>query len=83
MYEHTSIPADEAWLVRRADAAEVPPELRGRIVAPRLITGDAALLGEHLTLLDLAEAFSESGISAAHPATRSIEGLHHVEAAYA
>lgn len=64
VYEHSSIPADEAWLVRRADAAEVPPELRGSIVAPCLITGDAALLVEHLTLLQLAEAFG--GIGYAH-----------------
>lgn len=61
VYEHPSIPADEAWLVRRADAAEVPPELRGSIVAPCLITGDAALLEEHLTLLHLAEAFGGIG----------------------
>ena len=83
VYEHPSIPADEAWLVRRTDAAEVPHELRGSIVAPCLITGDAALLEEHLTLLHLAEAFEESGISTTDPATRSIEGVHHVEAAYA
>jgi glutaredoxin 2 len=83
VYEHPSIPADEAWLVRRADAEEVPPEMRGSIIVPCLITGDATLLEEHLTLLHLAEAFEESGIYATNPATRSIEGVHHVEAAYA
>ena len=83
VYEHPSIPADEAWLVRRADAEEVPPELRGSIVAPCLITGDAALLEEHLTLLHLAEAFGRIGYAYHLPATRLIEGVHHVEAAYA
>ena len=67
VYEHPSIPADEAWLVRRADAEEVPPELRGSIVAPCLITGDAALLEEHLTLLHLAEAFGGIGYASHLP----------------
>jgi hypothetical protein len=63
VYEHHSIPEYEAWLVRRADAEEVPPELRGCIAAPCIITGDAALLAEQLTLLHLAEAFDASEIS--------------------
>jgi hypothetical protein len=58
VYEHPSIPDHEAWLVRRADSGEVPPDLRGTIDAPCILTNDDALLGENLTLLDLAEAFS-------------------------
>ena len=67
VYEHPSVPEYEAWLVRRADAEQVPPELQGCVIVPCIITSDAALLGEHLTLLHLAEAFRESAISAAYP----------------
>ena len=63
VYEHPSIPDHEAWLVRRADSGEVPPDLRGTIDAPCILTKDAALLGEHLTLLDLAAAFESCGIA--------------------
>ena len=83
VYEHPAVPRYEAWLVRRADAAEVPPELRGCITVPCIIAGDAALLAEHLTLLQLAEAFGESGIPTTYPATGTSQGVRHVEAAYA
>ena len=83
VYEHYSIPEDEAWLVRQADAEEVPPELRGSIVAPCIITGDAALLAEQLTLLHLAEAFEASALSTPEPVEEMGKGVHYVEAAYA
>lgn len=83
VYEHTSVPRYEAWLVRRADAAAVPPELRSRIIVPCIITGDAALLAEHLTLLQLAEAFDTLDISTCDVVTGRNKGVHHVEAAYA
>ena len=82
VYEHPSVPQYEAWLVRRADAKEVPPELRGNIRVPCIITGNAVLLGEHLTLLRLAEALEASEISSTNPATWTSKGAHHVEAAY-
>jgi hypothetical protein len=63
VYEHPSIPEHEAWLVRRADSGEVPPDLRGTIRAPCILTNDAVRLGEHLTLLHLAEAFESCGIA--------------------
>ena len=62
VYEHPSIPDYEAWLVRRADSGEVPPELRGTIDAPCILTNDAALLGRHLTFLQLAEAVEACGL---------------------
>lgn len=82
VYEHPAVPRYEAWLVRRADAAEVPPELRGRVTVPCIITGDAALLAEHLTFLQLAEVLGESGIPTTYPATGTSQGVRHVEAAY-
>ena len=63
VYEHPSIPEYEAWLVRQADAEEVPSDLRGRIDVPCILTNDAGLLGEQLTLLHLAEAIGSHGIA--------------------
>ena len=63
VYEHPSIPDREAWVVRRADSGEVPPDLRGRIDAPCILTNDAALLSQHLTFLQLAEAVEACGIA--------------------
>ena len=83
VYEHPAVPGHEAWLVRRADAEEVPPELRGGIITPCIITGDASLLGGQLTLLHLAEALEASGISATDPASMISEGVNRAEAAYA
>ena len=83
VYEHPAVPRYEAWLVRRADAAEVPPGLRGRIIVPCVITGDAALLAEHLTLVRLAEAFGESDTSTPDLVAGRNKGVRHAEAAYA
>jgi len=63
VYEHPSIPDYEAWLVRRADSGEVPPDLRGSIDTPCILTNDAALLGRHLTFLRLAEAVEACGVA--------------------
>jgi hypothetical protein len=63
VYEHPSIPDHEAWLVRRADSSEVPPDLRETIHAPCILTGDAVLLSQHLTFLQLAEAVEACGIT--------------------
>ena len=82
VYEHPAVPRCEAWLIRRDDAAEVPPVLRGCITVPCIIAGDAALLAEHLTLLQLAEAFGESDISTPDLVTGRNEGVRHAEAAY-
>ena len=63
VYEHPSIPDYEAWLVRQPDSSEVPPGLRVAIAAPCILTNDAALLGQHLTFLQLAEAVEACGMA--------------------
>ena len=63
VYEHPSIPDHEAWLGRRADSGEVPPDLRGTIEAPCILTNDIVLLRQHLTLLQLAEAVEACGMT--------------------
>ena len=63
VYEHPSIPDHEAWLVQRSDSGEVPPDLRGAIDTPCILTNDAALLGQHLTFLQLAVAVEACGIT--------------------
>ena len=63
VYGHPSIPDYEAWLVRRADSGEVPPDLRGTIESPCILTNDAVLLRQHLTFLQLAEAVEACGIA--------------------
>lgn len=51
--QHRAIPPDEAWIVRRADAAELPADLRGKIKVPCIVTGNMNLLKETLILLRL------------------------------
>jgi hypothetical protein len=51
--QHRAIPPDEAWIIRRSDAAELPPDLRGKISVPCIVTGSMNMLKETLALLHL------------------------------
>ena len=64
--EHAAIPQDEAWIVRDAIAEELPADLRGRVPAPCVVTGNRALLAKAVTLLGLAHLLETSADTAAH-----------------
>ena len=51
--QHRAIPQDEAWIIRRSDAAELPADLRGKVKVPCIVTGSMNLLKETLILLRL------------------------------
>ena len=53
VYEHPSIPADEAWVVRDAGVKTLPAELRGRVRVPCILTGDLNLLKRTVAILRL------------------------------
>ena len=61
VYEHAAVPKGEAWLVRQTGSDQVPPELRGRIKVPCILTGDTGRLGHDLTPRQIAEAYEASG----------------------
>lgn len=49
--EHSDFSAEEAWIISRKDAAQVPDELRDTISFPCVLTGNAVLAKRHLALL--------------------------------
>ncbi len=49
--EHPSLGKDEAWIITKADAPQVPQELRGTLPIPCILTGDMAQAKNMLTLL--------------------------------
>lgn len=50
--EHPAIAADEAWIIRHEDAPQVPPDLRGQLQLPCILTGSAILAKHTLALLE-------------------------------
>jgi hypothetical protein len=48
------IPADEAWIILRADAPELPANLKGKVSVPCVVTGDLKSFRDALKLLGLA-----------------------------
>ena len=64
--EHAAIPQDEAWIVRDAIAEELPAELRGRVPAPCVVTGNRVLLARAVTLLGLAHLLETTADTASH-----------------
>ena len=44
---------DEAWIVRRADAPELPNDLRGKVRVPCILTGNVKSLRDTLKLIRL------------------------------
>jgi len=51
--EHSAVPQDEAWVVRRKDAPNLPPDLLDRIKIPCIITGNLDLLRQAIVLMQL------------------------------
>ena len=47
------LPADEAWVVRRTDAPELPDDLRGKVRVPCILTGNVKSLRDTLKLIRL------------------------------
>ena len=50
----SDVPADEAWIIRSADAPELPANLKGRVRVPCVVTGDLKSFRDALKLLRLA-----------------------------
>ena len=50
--EHPAIAADEAWIIRHQDAPQVPPDLRGQLHLPCILTGSAVRTKHTLALLE-------------------------------
>lgn len=50
--EHLAIAADEAWIIRHQDAPQVPPDLRGQLQLPYILTGSALRTKHTLALLE-------------------------------
>ncbi len=48
--EHPGIPNDEAWVVYKKEAAQVPQDLRDKLHFPCILTGNMALTKGTLTL---------------------------------
>jgi hypothetical protein len=40
--EHPSVPVEDAWLINKRNAPQVPPDLRSSLPVPCILTGDAA-----------------------------------------
>ena len=40
--EHPSVPAEDMWVIRKKEEPQVPPDLRGNLPVPCILTGDAA-----------------------------------------
>jgi len=38
--QHTSLPADDVWIIYEKNAPQVPPDLDGNITVPFVLTGD-------------------------------------------
>lgn len=51
--ERRDLPKDEAWIIRKGDAPELPADLRGKVKVPCILTGSMKLLYDTLTLLRL------------------------------
>ena len=47
------LPPDEAWVIRRADASELPDDLRGKVSVPCILTGNVKSLRDILKLIRL------------------------------
>jgi len=75
--EHPSVPAEEAWVVRRRDAEQVPPDLRGSIEVPCILTGNMFLLRRTVELFRIIEMWEEEGT------TSTRKGGAHAKAAHA
>jgi hypothetical protein len=39
--QHHSVPPEDAWIIREQEAPQVPPDLRGSLTVPCILTGDA------------------------------------------
>ncbi len=55
VYAHHAIPEDEAWIVRDANAEELPAEVKGDVRVPCVLTGDVARLKQAVTTLRINE----------------------------
>jgi hypothetical protein len=49
--EHSSVCADEVWIIHKRDAPQVPSDLRGNLSIPFILTGDATLAERLLSLV--------------------------------
>ena len=55
---------DEAWIVRRADAPELPNDLRGKVRVPCILTGNVKSLRDTLKLIRLTSGAAGPGAEA-------------------
>ncbi|MDQ3648802.1 MAG: hypothetical protein M3458_00695 [Acidobacteriota bacterium] len=51
--EYSAVPQDEAWVVRRKDATNLPSDLLDRIQIPCIVTGNIELLRQAIVLMRL------------------------------
>ena len=49
--EHVSLASDEAWVIHKTDAPQIPAELRGRVSVPCILTGDATRARQLLSFM--------------------------------
>ena len=49
--EHADFAADEAWIITKEDAPQVPRDLRGMLPGPCILTGDIEQAKRMLTFL--------------------------------
>ncbi len=62
--EHPDFSADEAWIIFKKDAPQVPQDLRDKLSVPCILTGDVAMTKRTLTLL---QAINVPSVAAAVP----------------
>ncbi len=54
--EHPGLAMDEAWIIFKKDAPQVPQDLRGTLSVPCILAGDAVQAKHLLTLLHAIDA---------------------------
>ena len=54
------VPQDEAWIIRKPEAPELPASLKGKVRVPCVVTGDLKSFRDALKLLELATRCEQS-----------------------
>ena len=49
--EHASVPVGDVWIIHKNEAPQVPADLRGNLPVPYILTGDATLARNLLSLV--------------------------------
>lgn len=49
--EHPMVAAEDAWLIHKREAPQVPPEIRSSLPVPCILTGDAVRAKQLISLV--------------------------------